>query len=100
MNIESSQDGETTVVALSGRFDYETRRDFAVAVDTALQSDVRNIRIDMADVSYIDSSALGMLLHLRERARQTGGKEVVLANCGKVRQILDIACFGKLFLIV
>lgn len=100
MKIDIRQDGETTILALSGRFDYEARHDFTQAANAVLHSEARTIRVDLAEVGYIDSSALGMLLHLRERARQTEGKEVVLANCAKVRQILDIACFGKLFQIV
>ena len=48
-------------------------------------------------MDYLDSSALGMLLMLREKA-QAANKTVVLSNCrGAARQVLDIANFGKLF---
>ena len=44
--------------------------------------------------------ALGMLLMLRDKAKSSG-KTVCLANArGSVRQVLDIANFGKLFPIV
>jgi anti-anti-sigma factor len=51
----------------------------------------------MAGVEYLDSSALGMLLILKERAGATN-KRVAITNCrGAVKQVLDIANFGKLF---
>jgi anti-anti-sigma factor len=50
-------------------------------------------------VDYLDSSGLGMLLMLREKA-QAANKTVSLRNCrGAVRQVLDIANFAKLFTI-
>lgn len=57
------------------------------------------IEISLAEVDYLDSSALGMLLMLRERAL-TANKQVALSNPNKmVSQVLDIANFHKLFTI-
>jgi len=51
-------------------------------------------------VEYLDSSALGMLLLVRERAEAVG-KPVVLSHPNPtVAQILDIANFRKLFTIL
>jgi len=48
---------------------------------------------------YLDSSALGMLLLLKERAG-AAGKDLALVQCkDTVRQVLEIACFTKLFTI-
>jgi len=58
---------------------------------------VREIVIDFGEVDYLDSSALGMLLLLREKA-DGASKRVVLAGLqGTVKQVLEIANFGKLF---
>lgn len=84
-------------IRLQGRFDFNSHRDFREAVDAALASPASVITVDMTDVEYLDSSALGMLLMLRDRAKGFA-REVKLAGCrGTVRQILDIANFGKLF---
>ncbi|HNM23255.1 MAG TPA: STAS domain-containing protein, partial [Rhodocyclaceae bacterium] len=58
---------------------------------------IREVTVDFSGVDYLDSSALGMLLMLRDKV--TGaGKDVVLGNVrGNVKQVLDIANFGKLF---
>jgi anti-anti-sigma factor len=88
----------TAVIQLMGRFDFNTHREFREVTETAIKTDdVREIQVDLAAVDYLDSSALGMLLMLRDRAR-TSNKIVSLVNCkGSVRQVLDIANFGKLF---
>lgn len=85
------------VIRLAGRFDFNSHRDFREAIDTSLASPAGQIVVDMGDVEYLDSSALGMLLMLRDRAKGAS-REVALTSCrGAVKQILDIANFGKLF---
>lgn len=92
----SSKDGKV-VIALQGRFDFNAHREFREAVDQAVKESAGTIQVDLASVDYLDSSALGMLLMLRDKAKGAG-KEVALANArGSVKQVIDIANFGKLF---
>ena len=80
------------VIRLQGRFDFNAHREFRDSIDTALAGPAGTIVVDFAGVEY-----LGMLLMLRDRAR-SAAREVTLAGCrGTVKQILDIANFGKLF---
>lgn len=93
----SAKDGKA-VIRLVGRFDFTGHREFREAVTRALEPrDVREIQVDFGGVAYLDSSALGMLLVLRDKA-QAVNRAVTLANCkGSVRQVLDIANFRALF---
>ncbi len=90
-----------SVIRLQGRFDFSCHRDFRDATETALSAtDSREVSVDLSAVDYLDSSALGMLLMLRDKARGVD-KTVSLTNSrGAVRQVLDIANFGKLFTIL
>jgi anti-anti-sigma factor len=90
--------GGRATIALAGRFDFSAHRVFREAYTAPLEStEVCELEIDLGAVDYLDSSALGMLLMLREKA-QAANKTVVLSNCkGAARQVLDIANFGKLF---
>jgi len=85
-------------IALQGRFDFCAHREFKTSYEAPLSAtDVRELEIDMGGVEYLDSSALGMLLILKERAGATN-KRVAITNCrGAVKQVLDIANFSKLF---
>lgn len=101
MQVSVASANGRSVIRLLGRFDFNSHREFREAVDSALDAgDTREVAVDLGSVEYLDSSALGMLLMLRDKA-QGAGKSVTLANCrGSVRQVLDIANFGKLFAIV
>jgi anti-anti-sigma factor len=92
-------DGKT-VIQLQGRFDFNAHREFREAVEQAVKDAVTQIQVDLGAVDYLDSSALGMLLMLRDKAKGAG-KEVSLSNArGSVKQVIEIANFGKLFSIV
>lgn len=83
-----------------GRFDFSGHRAFRDALTHALESkNLREVTVDLGGVTYLDSSARGMLLVLRDKVRAIN-TAVTLANCkGKVKGVLDIAHFGKMFTI-
>jgi len=92
------KEGDKAVIKLNGRFDFNTHRDFRGAYEPLLaDAELKGVMVDFSGVDYLDSSALGMLLMLRDKM---GGasKEVGLSGVrGNVKQVLDIANFGKLF---
>lgn len=92
-----NESGKVTLT-LVGRFDFNTHREFRAAYEPLIADPgVQSVVVDFAGVDYLDSSALGMLLMLRDKL---GGvsKEVALTGVrGNVKQVLDIANFGKLF---
>ncbi len=98
MQIASTLDGSRTRLSLNGRFDFHSHRDFRAAYEKVLEeAGVREIEINFRGVDYLDSSALGMLLLLREKAESTGKSVVLTGLQGTVKQVLDMANFGKLF---
>ena len=100
MQVNVSNRNNKTAIVLQGRFDFNSHREFREAVDQALKEAAREIQVDLGGVDYLDSSALGMLLMLRDKAKGAS-KEVELANPrGAVKQVIDIANFGKLFTLV
>ena len=98
MLIANDVSGDLATLKLGGRFDFHSHRDFRTAYEKILETGaVREIIIDFSEVDYLDSSALGMLLLLREKV-DGAGKSIVLTGLkGTVKQVLDIANFGKLF---
>lgn len=90
--------GPIGCIRLSGRFDFSAFRRFRESYQPLLaDEDVREIRVDLDEVEFVDSAALGMLLLLREKAVELG-KRVSLANCtSSVRQSLSLSNFDRLF---
>lgn len=97
MSITSSASADQKVVTIcvSGRFDFAMHQEFMRAYRDYPGGEVHFV-VDLTDVEYMDSSALGMLLQLREHGYK--GREVELVNSNPgVKEILRIANFEKLF---
>ncbi|NOY62525.1 MAG: STAS domain-containing protein [Gammaproteobacteria bacterium] len=91
-------DGKVVEIAISGRFDFSVHREFREAYENAV-IDTPNPKyvLNLGSTEYMDSSALGMLLLLREYA---GGDkcDIKITRCGpEIKEILDISNFNKLF---
>jgi anti-anti-sigma factor len=101
MQTSVSIDSGNADLKLSGRFDFNAHRDFRAAYEQVIaDASVRALNLDLGGVDYLDSSALGMLLMLRDKAG-AANKTLSLSNVrGAVKQVLDIANFGKLFRIL
>ena len=100
MNAKVLVNGTVATMEMSGRFDFSAHREFKDAYMALMQNhSVLVIDVNLAAVDYMDSSALGMLLMLRDRA-QAANKEVTISKPSKVvEQILKVANFSKLFTI-
>lgn len=85
-------------IAISGRFDFEMHRDFKTAYMPLLDdAALRGIEIEMNQVDYLDSAALGMLMLLNERAKEANKPVTLLNPSSLVSQVLEVANFGRIF---
>lgn len=84
-------------INMTGRFDFKVHRDFKNAYAPLLNdAAVQVIDIEMSKVDYIDSSALGMLMLLYERAK-AANKTIELPNPSRaVSQMLEVANFDRI----
>lgn len=96
VTVHPSEDGSQLVIRVKGRFDFSAHQAFRQSYEAAPET-VTQYVIDMSDATYLDSSALGMLLLLRDHA---GGDsaDIRIINCNPdVHKILTISNFGQLF---
>lgn len=91
-----SVNADRVTIAVSGRFVFELYDDFRASYAETAGVGVA-YRVDLADTEYLDSSALGMLLLLREHAGGVASDVEIIQASAEVRRILDVANFGKLF---
>jgi len=83
-------------ITVTGRFDFSCHQEFRAAYgkNDPLKS---HYTIDLSGADYIDSSALGMLLVLRERSGGDNSNIRIIGFNQSVGEILRIAGFGHLF---
>ena len=98
MSIESevSLDGKKLTIAIKGRFDFGSHQTFRDAYERFYKVPELYV-VDLKDTTYMDSSALGMLLLLRDHAGGDDAEVQVININSDVRKILAISNFDKLF---
>ena len=92
----TSSDGRTLTISIDGRFDFSAHQSFRNAYEK-VSPIPSSIVVDMSKTTYLDSSALGMLLLLRDHS---GGdsSNIQLINCNEdIKKILTISNFEQLF---
>jgi anti-anti-sigma factor len=91
------QDGKARIT-ISERFDSSLYQNFKKAYLPLLDNRaVQAIEVDVSQVAYLDSGALGMLVLLNESARNADKKVSLISLPGPVADVLKIANADKLF---
>jgi anti-anti-sigma factor len=98
ISTEVDPDNSVIKINLPENFDFRIHREFRAAYEQSGNEDKQFI-INLENTKYMDSSALGMLLLLREfTGNESGTERVKIINvCSEVRDILRISKFEKLF---
>lgn len=93
-----SGDGKMLTISISERFDFNVHAQLRAAYRNA-EKRYAGYVIDLKDTTYMDSSALGMLLQIKEHAGG-GAQSVRIRNAAPgIRDILRVANFDKLMTI-
>ena len=90
-----SADQQELVIAVEGRFDFNALRDFRKAYEA--QTKTPRYVLDFAKAEYLDSSALGMLLALRDYAGGDKSDVRIIHSLPDVKKILVVTKLDGLF---
>lgn len=93
---EVSLDGKKLTIAVKGRFDFGSHQAFRDSYERFYKVPKTYV-VDLKEATYLDSSALGMLLLLRDHAGGDEAEVQVINSNPDVRKILAISNFEKLF---
>ncbi len=91
-----SSDGKVVTISVTDRFDFSLHKEFREAYRYTPGSSAKYM-VDLSRTDYMDSSALGMLLLLREHAGDSSSNVVLQHVKPDIVKILKIANFDKLF---
>lgn len=95
MGIESKVELGVLTIKISGRFDFDTHMQMR-EVTNLVGSGIKKVIVDLSTTDYLDSSALGMLLVMRDKVSNEHSIAIQGART-EVKKILEIANFDKLF---
>ena len=90
LDIETAREGRDTVVRPHGEMDVRMVPGLRRALDEALKAQAGDLVVDLADVTFVDSSGLGALLGCYRRL-PAGRRMVLRAPRPHVRSLLQLA---------
>jgi anti-anti-sigma factor len=93
--------GLIAIIILSGNIDYSTQDEIRDAINKTLSSnEVNEIHVNLADVTFMDSSGIRALMNLQKIADKRR-KALVLKNCSRsILQVFEIGGFDQMFTIL
>jgi anti-anti-sigma factor len=95
MSVTTSSEGNKQIIKIKGRFDFNQQSDFRKAYESLPSQS--NFVLDFSGTDYMDSSALGMLLLLRDYAGGDSSKMEIIRCSAEIKSILEISNFHQLF---
>ena len=98
MKISTEKTGSEITLSCHGRFDHHAQDNFKRNYEPALHNKhYKTIRLDMSQVEYVDYTALGLLLTLKEKAEAVN-IEIVFGPCSRMAmKIFEATSFFKIF---
>lgn len=92
MKLSTEIKQRTLIVRIEGELDMHVADEFRDVVDEALeQTNVNNLVLNLARVSFIDSSGLGVILGRYKRISQFGGKMSAVQLQPQVEKIFELS---------
>jgi anti-sigma B factor antagonist len=86
-----------TQVSLSGELDLGVAVVLRQAIDDLIRDGQVRLLIDLSDVSFLDSTALGVLLNTAKKLRRRHGRLAVVCPNPIMRQLFELVGHNMLF---
>lgn len=92
------RDGEGAEVVASGEIDLASSPELRRELQGLLDDGARHLVLDLADVTFIDSSGLGVLVGALKRVNELEGATFELRSLhGPVRKVFEITGLDEIF---
>jgi anti-sigma B factor antagonist len=99
LDLESTRRGSASVLTLRGEVDVYTAPRLRQAIVDLVDAGSPLVVVDMANVDFLDSTGLGVLVEGLKRARARSSDLAIVATQDKILKIFDITGLNKAFAI-
>jgi anti-sigma B factor antagonist len=97
LSISRTDHGERTVMRLAGEIDVYTAPLVREKLDEQIRKGRNDLVLDLTDVSFLDSTGLGVLVGRLKHARTTGGSLCLFGADDRVLRVFSITGLDKVF---
>lgn len=97
MELKLIGDKRTLLVQLGGELDHHIANRLREAVDAKIKStNVRNVAFDFRNVSFMDSSGIGVIMGRYKITKTLGGKVVLFGASPQIQRIVVLSGIDKI----
>lgn len=82
---------DTLIVTVKGELDHHIAAKLRTKIDRELGGEIKNIVFDFSELSFMDSSGVGMIMGRYKAVQKAGGSLIVAAATPQVERILKIS---------
>jgi anti-sigma B factor antagonist len=97
MDIVETSRGGVSIIEIKGRLDSKTTGELEHKILGVLEGDGQKLLVDMADLDYINSSGLRVLVMAYQRLKQSGGTLAISGTKDYILEVFEIAGYHRLF---
>ena len=95
LEISSEITDEKAIIRIEGEVDVSNASELRDALDTALADGAKEVEADFAEVAYIDSTGIGVLVGAAHRAQESGPVLVVASPQKNVERVFTLLGVDK-----
>ncbi len=100
MEIKHQIQNDADIVQLRGELDMFNAPDLGAFLRRRIESGTRTVFLELGDVTYVDSSGLGVLISAATRLVKSSGQLFLLAPSAQVRRLLELTRLTAFFRIL
>ncbi len=97
MKVETRELKHVSVVTVSGRVDSATAPDLQTVLQGLLDSEHKQLVLDLKDVDYMSSAGLRVLVSMQKAAKKNGGALHLAQLSVRVKEVFELAGLTPVF---
>ncbi len=97
MQIKLKLSQRTLIVSLAGELDHHEAEPIRNIIERAItERDVKNLIFDFSELSFMDSSGIGMIIGRYKLIKSLGGTVCLVCNGGRMEKLVTMSGLTKL----
>jgi anti-sigma B factor antagonist len=97
LQLQVDRAGDQVRIALRGELDVDTAPELWAAIDEAIAGGVVSILLDLSELSFADSTGLGVFVRAGKELRDAGGGLTLRHPGERIKRLLEITSLQEVF---
>jgi len=92
--------GKTSMIRIEGEIDIYSIEKFRETIEEKIKTQIPEIILDCSELSYMDSTGMGVLIELRNKTKEMGQKIIMINPRPNIKKLLALTGVDKIIEIV